>query len=163
MKVVAIVILVVVAVALAAGGGFWYARHTASQAGATTETSVDPDDAKKGDEADNAVVDVVVAPIAKRTIEQKTQLYGSIVAEPSDLHIQSVPFESRIVRVVVTAGEDVAPDTTTVQLEASPDALLSLEEATKQLEFATKDFESAQQRVKDRLATNQELSQAQQT
>ncbi len=163
MKVLGIVILIIVVAALAAGGGYWFARHHESEASRTTEPGGDSGDDKGGDAKEDAVVDVTVAPIVKRTIEQKTQLYGSIVAEPSDLHIQSVPFESRIVRVLVTAGQDIAPDTVTVQLEASPDALLSLEEASKQLEFAQKDFDQVQQRVKDRLATNQELSQAQQT
>ena len=46
MKVLGIVILVLVAVALAATGGYWYARHTASQTSATSESSADPDDAK---------------------------------------------------------------------------------------------------------------------
>ncbi|HTL27827.1 MAG TPA: efflux RND transporter periplasmic adaptor subunit [Tepidisphaeraceae bacterium] len=162
MKVIGVLILMLLVAVLAGGGGYWYAQHEQSRESAAHDEPGDHDQEPAKDAADDAVVDVTVAPLAKRTIEQKTQLYGSIIAEPSDTHSQTVPFESRVIKVLVTAGEATQSNTPTVEVEASPDALLSLAEAKTQFAAATRDYEQAQQRFKDHLATSQDLSQAQQ-
>jgi membrane fusion protein (multidrug efflux system) len=152
-----ILLLLVTAVACAAGG-FWFGmrRHAINL--------VDRDDTTtQPAEEDKPVARVTVAPIKKASITETVTAYGSVVAPPGDVRIVSVPFESRVGRVLVTAGQHVDGGADIVQLEASPDALNGLAEAKNALAAAEKDLKQTEQRFADHLATNSELSLAQQT
>lgn len=152
----ALVLLIALA---AASGGYWYGRHhapaEAEHEGATTALSESEADEKP-------VVAVQTVPLRKGTITETIKAYGSVIAEAGDVRAMSVPFESRVVRVPVAPGQPVAPGADLIEVEASPDALIALQEAKNALEGATGDLKQAEQRFDDHLATNQELSQAKQ-
>jgi RND family efflux transporter MFP subunit len=65
--------------------------------------------------------------------------------------------------VVTTPGQEISTDTELLQIEASPDTAVAFQDAKNSYESAQKDLEQTQQRFNDKLATNQELSGAQQT
>jgi membrane fusion protein (multidrug efflux system) len=156
-----VVLMIVIAVG-AAASGYWYGAHHATEekkdadeAGATTQPAGAEDEVRP-------VAEVVVEPIRKGKITQTVTAYGSVVAEAGDVRIVSIGFETRIGKILVTPGQQVAADTELLVADASPDAIVALQDAKNAYEAATRDLAQAQQRFNDHLATNQELSQAQQ-
>jgi RND family efflux transporter MFP subunit len=151
-----IVLLLIVAV-VAGVGGFYFGRaHEPAHendAGAVATT----------EEAEPApVARVSVAPLKRGTITATITAYGTIVAQPGDVRVLSVPFESRVVRLLVTAGQQVAQNAELVCIGPSPDTLVALQEAKNAVEAAQRDLKQAEQRFNDHLGTNSDLSQAQQ-
>jgi RND family efflux transporter MFP subunit len=155
MKMIRLMIVIGVIVAAAAGAGFWLGqRHGAGEheAEATTQPSEDV----------KPVAEVEVAPLKQATISETITAYGSVVAQPGDVRILSVSFESRIRKVAVVAGQEAGVGAEVIRVEASPDALVSLQEAKNAVAASEKELAQAQQRFEQHLATNTELSQAQQ-
>jgi RND family efflux transporter MFP subunit len=151
---------IVIALA-AAGGGFWLGRHRSASVKAD-EAEHEPTGTATTEEAeDKPVAPVVTVPLELAPITQTIVAYGTVVAEPGDVRVLSVPFESRVGRVLVTAGEHVAAGSKIVRLEASPDALVSLQDAKNVAAGAEQDLQRAKQRFADHLITMTELSQAQ--
>src|SRR6185503_1486188 len=94
--------IIVLIVGAAAGvGGFFIGAHHHDEDESTTKPS----------EEDKAVAQVAVAPIRVGAISETITAYGSIVAQPGEVRIISVPFESRIGKVLVSAGEQLATGT----------------------------------------------------
>jgi RND family efflux transporter MFP subunit len=162
MKALRVILLVLIVAAVAGGAGFWFGREHGQSKEVSTDTSDDSKEATSEPSAEDVVASVEVAPLKSGRIAETATVFGTIVAEASDVRIQSVPFESLVKHVDVTGAQEVAPQSKTVLVEASPDTLLALQEAKNALDAAARDLAQTQQRVKDRLATNQELSQAQQ-
>jgi membrane fusion protein (multidrug efflux system) len=157
--------IVTLLIALAAGGGgYWYGKHHAA-ADAHGDDDTERGSATTlpaGEAEDKPVVPVEVIPLKHGVISETVKAYGSVIAEAGNVQSQSVPFEARVVRVLVTPGQSVEPGAELIQLEASADALIALQEAKNAVEGATNDLKQVQQRFADHLATNQELSTAQQ-
>jgi RND family efflux transporter MFP subunit len=155
MKATGWLILLLVVAAAAGFGGFWYGRHHDSahdEEAAATEPA----------EEEKPVAEVRVAPLRKGTIVQTITAYGSIVAQSGDVRVVSVPFESRVARVLVTPGQQLAAGADLVNVEPSPETLVALQEAKNTLAAAERDLKLVEQRFADHLATNAELSAAQQ-
>jgi RND family efflux transporter MFP subunit len=139
-----------------AGAGFWMGlHHVPSSRGG------DDDDSAPAAPVEKPVAQVQTIPLIRAPIEEMIAAYGSIIAQPEDVRIVSVAFESRIGRVLVTAGQHVSSGTPLVELSASPDALVALQEARNALAGTQEDLQRTQQRYNDRLATHAELAQAQ--
>jgi RND family efflux transporter MFP subunit len=153
MKVAAILILL----ALVGGAGFWIGHHTAGE-----KNEKEGESASTQESEDKPVVTVTVAPVRQDQISQTITAYGTVTADPAEVRILSVPFESRIGRVLVTPGQQVSADTEVIQLDASPDTQVAFQDAKNAFEAATRDLQQTEQRFADHLATNQELSQTQQ-
>ncbi len=132
--------------------GYFVGKHNSAQSPAATQEAADED----------APVHVDVTAVRDGEISEQITAYGSVVADPSDVRVLSVPFESRISRVRATPGQAVTPDTELLTLSASPDAQVAFQDTKNAFEAATKDLQQTQQRFNERLATNQELSQSQQ-
>jgi RND family efflux transporter MFP subunit len=84
-----------------------------------------------------------------------------VIAQPGDVRIVSLPFESRIVRLNVSAGEQVSAGSALADVEASPAGLIAFQEAKNAAAAAERDLKMTQTRFENHLATNVELSQAQ--
>src|SRR4051794_29073153 len=117
------VLLILVLVLAAAGAGFWFGRGH--------ESGKDPDDAASTQPAEDEkpVADVTVTPLKRAAIARTITAYGSVVAQAGNVRVLSVPFEARVVKAVAVAGQQVPADAEVIRVEASPDALVSLEEA----------------------------------
>ncbi|HWE94687.1 MAG TPA: efflux RND transporter periplasmic adaptor subunit [Tepidisphaeraceae bacterium] len=143
-------ILVVVAVAAVAGGAFWAGRRTA------------PDNApppEKKEPGPTATVGVV--PVRKGMISEWITAYGPVVAPPAETRVVSVPFESRVTKVLVAPGQTLAAGQPTVEVEGSAATALALEEARNAADAADRDLQLVKKRYDQKLATNADLNTAQ--
>lgn len=149
-------LLILIAVLLAVGAYFWFFHG-----GALTQK-----EGGKGQEANEAaepVARVKTAAIRTGTIEEILTVYGEIVPAPGSLQSVSVPFESRVLRVMVNLGQDITQAEPLVEIEPSPDTYLKLRQAQNLYETATQALRHVQDRFDLKLATNDQLIQAKQT
>jgi RND family efflux transporter MFP subunit len=127
----------------------------ASTAPIATTTTAAPTDA-------SGTATVTTAPLRDGEISQSITAYGSVTAQPGAIAIFSVPYECRVVRLLIAAGQPVDGNTALIQVEPSPNAKLALAEAQSNLESATKDLQQTQQRFDMKLGTSSDLLQSQQ-
>jgi membrane fusion protein, multidrug efflux system len=123
-----------------------------NQGDAATEPTTEP----------AAVATVTTTEAKLGDISQIITAFGTVGAEPADVAVLSVPYECRVVKVRVTAGQPVDKGTTLVDIEPSPDAKQQYQEAKDVLNVAIKEMKQTQQRYDMKLATNSDLDSAQQ-
>ena len=141
----------------AAAGGFWFGhRSSAGDPEANDSATTQPA------EEDKPVAEVRVTRARIDAISQTITAYGVVTAQAGNVSAVSVPYESHVVKVLVAGGQQVAAKTDVVQIEPSADTLTTLAEAKQTAAVAERDFTQTQQRFNDHLATNVDLSQAQQ-
>ena len=100
--------------------------------------------------------------LEKSTIAATITAYGTVVAQSDQLLSVSVQYESKVVRLLVSAGETVQESQPLIEVEPSPDTKLQLAEATSASDSAQIQLEQAQNRFSMKLALNQELQLAKQ-
>ncbi len=105
---------------------------------------------------------VKTTPVRSGELSQPLVAYGSVTAQPGEIAVLSVPFESRVIHLRVTAGQAVDKDAELIDVEPSPEAKLVLKEAENAVQSTGKDLAQVQQRFDLKLATNTELATAQQ-
>ena len=151
-------LLIVAVIAALCAGYFWkQAGEPGSQSTPATE------EAPGQPAADDApVVSVRTVAITQGTIQQTLTAYGTVISQPGEVRVISVPFECRVVHVLAVAGQQVSADASLVEVEPSPDTRLQWEEANHGVAAASKQLQQVQQRFDQRLATKQEQFQAQQ-
>jgi membrane fusion protein, multidrug efflux system len=155
MKVVVKWLALGLAAATCTAGGYWCgSRH------APTEQAK-PDDTAAADDA-KPLVAVRVQPIVEGTLAATVTAYGPVLAQPSDVTVMSVPFESRVGHMLITPGQEVAAGDILGEIAPSPDTVLQLRTAQAALAAAQQDFANTQRRFNDHLATNSELLTSQQ-
>jgi membrane fusion protein, multidrug efflux system len=115
-------------------------------------------DAESG--ASNPVAQVQIVPIERKSISEKLTSYGSVVAQPGKTHFIAISFESRVRHVLVTAGQLVSKGDALIDVQGSPASLLQLHQAESAAQEANKELGQAKERFALKLATNQELNQA---
>lgn len=109
------------------------------------------------------VVPVQVSPIRLSNIQETITVYGTVVVQPGETSVVSVPFESRVGRMFVTAGEQVRKDAPLLEIGPSAASLLQLRQAKDAESTAQKDLQQMQEQFNQRLATNTQLIAARQT
>jgi len=144
------VFLALAGIALYAGYRY---QHRAPAAGAEAES---------GEPPVQPVAKVAVVPIKEGSVDVTTTAYGTVEAAPGATQTFSVPFESRVTRVIVVAGQTLKSEDPLVELEPSPDALLQLNQARQQRDAARNQQDLAQQRLEMKLTTRQDVLQAEQ-
>ena len=144
MKSILVLLLGLVLLAAAAVAGYWYGHR-----GAAPEKAEEPEP--------KPTAQVTVVPIQRGMISRYVTLYGTVVAPASEVRAVSVPYESRITRMLAMPGEIVAAGTPLIELEASPATLIALEDARNAASAARRDLELVKGRFEQKLATSQEL------
>jgi RND family efflux transporter MFP subunit len=126
-------------------------------------TSAAEQEATQGAERDDGkpVAQVQTVPIERKSISEKLAAYGSVVAQPGKTHFVAIAFESRVQHILVSPGQLVKQGDTLLEVQGSPASLLQLHQAESTAEEAQKELEQAKKRFEMKLATNQELNQAQ--
>ena len=112
---------------------------------------------EKSKAEDKPVATVSVAPVRKGTINEQITAYGTVVAPPSEVRVVSVPFESRITKILVSPGQTVTQDQPMIEVEGSVAATFSLEEAKNTASAAERDMQLVKQRYEQKLGTTSEL------
>ena len=136
-----------------AGGGIYYTRA----AGGKGQNPIVRESAPAG-----PVAMVRMTPIKRASISEVVTAYGTVVPEPGAVRNISVPFASRVRHVLVTEGERVSRGSDLVEVEASADARLKMQEARSAYEAARQNLGKIQQRVKLKVGTIEELLAARQ-
>ncbi len=142
--------LVVVALAVAFGV-FWIIRRSGHAADATSEK-----------EEAGPVARVKVVPLRRDRIEETIDAYGTVVAAPGEAETFSVPFECRVRAVFVAAGAVIESNSPLLEIEPSPDTQLQYDQAASERDSAARAMDLLKQRLELKLATRQDLLQAQQ-
>jgi len=105
---------------------------------------------------------VKVAPIKKETIGEVITAYGTVLPAPGAVRSVSVPFESLVRHILVSEGQMVSRGTDLMEIEASADARLKMQEAQSAYEAAGQNLGKIRERVKLKMGTIEELLMAQQ-
>ena len=149
-------LLVILLVLLGTGVGMFFlirSHRTFTTEQAPTQ-GADSDDTKP-------VAQVQTVSIERKSISEKLTAYGSVVAQPGKTHFVAISFESRVQHILVSPGQLVNPGDTLLEVQASPASLLQLHQVESTAQEARKELDQARKRFDMKLATNQELNQAQ--
>ena len=143
------------ALAAAAAGGYWFGHRSAGAA--------PHEEAGAEGQEEKPVASVGVVPLRRGKISKQVVAYGTVVAPPGEVRIVSVPFESHITRILVSAGQTVTSGQPLIEVEGSAATALALEEARNSVDAGQRDLQLVQERYQQKLATNTELFAAQNT
>jgi membrane fusion protein (multidrug efflux system) len=108
------------------------------------------------------VAEVTVAPIKKEAIGEVITAYGTVLPAPGAVRSISVPFESRVRHILVSEGQRVSQGSDLLEIEASADARLKIQEAQSAYEAAGQNLGKISERVKLKMGTIEELLMARQ-
>lgn len=144
-------IIFILAIAAAGGAGYWLG-HRGGAAPDKDEAAAETDATKI-----KPVAPVTVVPLRRSTLSADVIGYGTVVAPASEISVVSVPFESRVTKMLVAAGETVKPGQPLVEVEGSAATALLVEEAKNAQAAAERDLQVVKQRYDQKLATNADL------
>lgn len=144
-------VVLIIAIAAAGAGGYWLGHRGAAPAKEEAAS-------ESGGEAKvEPIATVTVAPLQRATISADITAYGTVVAPASEISVVSVPFESRVTKMLVAPGETVTVGQPLVEVEGSAATILAVEEARNAQSAAARDLEAVKQRYEQKLATNADL------
>ncbi len=121
-----------------------------------------PASAEKNSTESTPVALVKLAPLKREPIVRTIQAYGTVTAPPNGIQTLVAPYECRVRRMDMVAGQQVAAGDLLLEIEPSPDSVLLIETARNALESAMKNLSNTQERAELKLVTAQEVLQAQQ-
>ena len=121
----------------------------------------DADDEKDAEKV-KPTASVQTVKLEKSSITATVTAYGTVIAQPSELESVSVQYESKVIRLLVSAGEPAKEGQALIEIEPSPDTKLQLAEAESAAESTRLQLEQTQRRFEMKLAVNQDLQKAQQ-
>jgi RND family efflux transporter MFP subunit len=108
------------------------------------------------------VASVGVAPLERRVLDETIHVYGLVVSGPAGGQTLSVPYESMITQILVREGQQVAMGDPIIAVGPSPDARLSVAQASSASTATHATLLAVQERYAQHLATQQEMQDAQQ-
>lgn len=108
------------------------------------------------------VATVGVAPATLAPMRQTLAVYGTADFSADALQTLSVPYQSRVVRVEVVAGQALRKGDAIVVLQPTAAAGLELQRADNDARFAVKELDRTRQLFAQHLATNADLAAAEQ-
>ncbi len=141
------------AICLAIGGYFAYKGETVSYGKERAK-------AKNVSANDGPVASVRTAPVKTESISTFTTVYGDVVPAPGAVRVASVPYEIRVDRVMVSAGQKISRGEPLLEIEPSPDTLLELEQAKTSYKISKQNLNHVKQLFYLKLATNTQMLKA---
>jgi membrane fusion protein, multidrug efflux system len=99
--------------------------------------------------------------LQKSEISETLTIYGTVLPWPDKLQTISVPYTSRVEKLEVNEGQLVQQGDVLLTLNPGEDAVLQMEQARKELNAALREQQLLQERVRLKLATQQDLVTAQ--
>ncbi len=108
------------------------------------------------------IASVRVVPIKEGTVVENLVTYGKVIPSPGRAKILSIPYECQIKAIYVTQGQEVGKGGKILVIGPSPDTFLKLKTAISNYEATKALLKKVKERAALRLATNQELLQAEQ-
>lgn len=153
----------VVAVGLLVIGGYWWFVPLTALVDIRSSSPAAIEEPELQTGADESVVSVQVALVKEGMLTEEIVVYGTVIPAPGAVQAVSVPFESQVRHVFVSSGQRVTAGEKLIDIDASPDTQLQLDEARNTRAVAEQNLRYVQQRFTLKLATNDQLLQAQQT
>jgi membrane fusion protein, multidrug efflux system len=150
-----IISLFIVVAVLAAG------FYLALGRGKTGNTA--PNQVGASGEATGPVARVKTAPIRQGTIDETIHVYGSVIPAPGAVRTISVAYESRIDSVMVNEGQEVSSGNILLHVSPSPETRLKFSQAGETYRVAKQALTNMERKFQLKLATNDQLLQAQQS
>ncbi len=147
------VIIAVVILCLAAGA-YWLYR------GRQTPESK-PAEPAAGNSA--PVATVSVEPIRQAALLTYITAYGDVVPAPGAIQVVSVPYESMVSRVMVSERQKISRGNALLEIKASPNTQLELEQARTANDIAGQKLAKVKELFALKLATNSQMLSAQET
>jgi RND family efflux transporter MFP subunit len=147
-------LVAIVVIAAIAYGGFWVGKRTHATPNDSTVGLGSPATTSE------PVATVHVARIRQDQITEELVFYGTVVVRQEKVSFISAPLESRLKRILVTPGQRVRKDDNLFELDLSPAAKLAMEQARINAAGARAALQLARQKFDEKLATNQEMTQA---
>ena len=148
--------LILIAAVILAGGYAWFVH------GGQETPDKEGGAAHEAEPAQEAVAAVKVDSIKRGTLAEDVTIYGAIVPAAGAVGTITVPYESRVRRILVAEGQQVARGEPLLEIEPSAETQLQLQQARNEYESAQKALHYMQQRVDLQLATNDQLLTTQQ-
>ncbi len=145
-------IVIAAVILFLAAGGYWV--YSTRQGPATKP---------EGSEAEQpaTVAGVGVAPLRMAELATDITAYGDVVPAPGAIRVVSVPYEIRVRSVMVSERQKVSVGEDLLEIEASPNSRLELEQAQNASDIAGKKFDHIKELFDLKLATNAQLLEAQ--
>jgi membrane fusion protein (multidrug efflux system) len=137
-------------------GGYWWLSHSSQRAS---------DEGPAADQTERSqapVASVKVDRIEEGTLAEEVTVYGTIVPAAGAVQTITVPYESRVQRILVAEGQQVSRGDPLLEIAPSPETSLQTQQARNDYEAAQKALQYMQQRFDLKLATNDQLLQAKQ-
>jgi RND family efflux transporter MFP subunit len=148
--------------ALGLAAGYLIGHRSASGESHEEKSAEDKPTAGAAGAEEDKVASVRTAPVRRGSIARTIHAYGPVVARAGASRVVSAAFETRVLQVLVVAGQHVDAGAPLIRVEASPESKLQIAEARRVLAAAEADRKQVQSRADLKLATNQDLSTAQQ-
>ena len=104
---------------------------------------------------------VATAEVTRGPIEQTLEAFGTVEFDPAKVHTVTLLHAGRVVDVPVVVGEVVHRGQTLLTLGPVPQDSLEVQRARIDVDFATREVERTRRLLDEKLATNQDLANAQ--
>ena len=143
------VLIIIVIICLTLGGYLFYKNNFLK-----TETDSPPP------EETGPVASVEVAPVKTQSITAFDTVFGDVVPAPDAVQVASLPYEIKVGRVMVSAGQKVSKGEPLLEVEPSPDTLLQLGQAKNSYGISKQDLAHVKQLFALKLATNTQILKA---
>ncbi len=145
------ILIAIVTLCLAAGIYWFYHERQGAQtkpAGSEEEQSA-------------PVGSVGVAPLRMAELSTDVTVYGDVVPAPGAIQVVSVPYEIRVRNIMVSERQKISAGDDLLEIEASPNSLLELEQAQNARDIARQKLGHARELFALKLATNAQILEAQ--
>ncbi len=156
-----ILILIIIVGLVVAGTGVFAYRYGRSRAAVAAQQALL--NRSGGRAVTRGVVERVrTVALVRRMISETVTAYGTVVPKASEIRTVSVPIQTKITRVLVSAGQPVVQGEDLIRVAPSPLARLKLAEARNAAIAAGKNLAQVQQRFQLKLTTQRRVLRAQQ-
>jgi membrane fusion protein, multidrug efflux system len=129
------------------GAAIWRLQKVEGPAATTTARS-------------GTVAQIKTVPIRTGVMTAYITSYGAVIPAPGALRSVSVPFQSQVVKIMVSNGQKVSRGNRLLIIKPSPDTRLKLEQAQQDLETARQALKDVERRFALKLATNAQILKA---
>jgi membrane fusion protein, multidrug efflux system len=116
---------------------------------------------EKPDTTPEPIAQVQIIKLHLSEISETLSVYGTVLPWPDKLQTISVPYTSRIEKILVNEGQPVQQGDVLLMLKPGDDATLQLGQAKTELQAALREQQLIQERINLKLATQQDLVTAQ--
>jgi RND family efflux transporter MFP subunit len=108
------------------------------------------------------VAKVAVVPLTRGKIDETIVAYGTVIAAIGQTQTFSMPFESQVRKVLVTAGQVIDINTPLIEISPSPASRLQFAEARTARDTAKNNLDLVNMRFQMKLSTRQDVIVAEQ-